>query len=142
MTLDLDPIFYTETMVKILQEQGSTLYAMELAEKILEQNPGNESVRNILKKLKEEAKSSFDRFRQAGHSYSKEASNNGQKGSSPSALEDTKKSKATFEVKALDRAPKAQAIGRQHSEARTIKIKKLEGYLSKLQRYRKSHEAR
>lgn len=65
MSLDLDPIYQTETMVKILRDQGSTLRAMELCEKILEKNPGHEKVRSILEDLKAEARASFDRFRGA-----------------------------------------------------------------------------
>lgn len=66
MAIELDPLYHTETMVKIYREQGSSLHAMELAEIILEKDPGNDSVRGILKELKDEARSSFERFRQAG----------------------------------------------------------------------------
>ncbi|MDX1386198.1 MAG: hypothetical protein R3257_01315 [bacterium] len=66
MAIDLDPLYHTETMVKIFREQGSSLHAMELAEIILEKNPGNESVREILGELKKEARISFEKFRQAG----------------------------------------------------------------------------
>jgi len=64
MALDLDPIFQTETMVKILREQGSNLYAMELAESILKKDPLNGSVKKILEELKAEARQAFERFRQ------------------------------------------------------------------------------
>jgi hypothetical protein len=66
MAIELDPLYQTETMVKIYREQGSSLHAMELAEIILEKDPGNDSVRGILNELKEEARISFERFRQAG----------------------------------------------------------------------------
>ncbi len=66
MALELDPIYHTETMVRILREQGSSLLAMELAEKILQNNPENDSVRQLLGEMKEEARASFERFRQAG----------------------------------------------------------------------------
>ena len=66
MALEIDPIYHTETMVRILREQGSSLYAMELAEKILAKNPGHENVRQLLEEMKEEARASFERFRQAG----------------------------------------------------------------------------
>ena len=74
MALDLDPVYHTETMVKILREQGSTLTAMELCEKILENNPGHEGVRKILTELKAEARASFDRFRGSGSSEQPKAS--------------------------------------------------------------------
>jgi hypothetical protein len=67
MPLDIDPIYYTETMVKILRDQGSTLSAMELCEKILEQDPGHQGIRQILEELKGEARASFDRFRSSGN---------------------------------------------------------------------------
>jgi hypothetical protein len=63
MPLDLDPIYHTETLVKILRDQGSTVTAMELCEKILEKNPDHQGVRKILEELKGEARASFDRFR-------------------------------------------------------------------------------
>jgi predicted Zn-dependent protease len=67
MSLDLDPIFYTETMVKLLREQGSNPSAIELAEKILEKDPNNESVAKLLADMKEEARLAFDRFQKGGH---------------------------------------------------------------------------
>lgn len=66
MSLELDPIYHTATMVKILREQGSTLHAMELCEKILEKDPDNQRVRKTLEEIKGEARASFERFRQAG----------------------------------------------------------------------------
>lgn len=71
MALDFDSIYHTLTMVKILKDQGSTLTAMELAEKILEKDPQNQKVREILEALKTEARASFDRFRQAGSHVAK-----------------------------------------------------------------------
>ena len=66
MPIDFDPVFHTETMVKILREQGSTQYAMELAELILEKNPQQEGVRRILEELREEARRNFERFKSGG----------------------------------------------------------------------------
>ncbi|MFO1464650.1 MAG: hypothetical protein U1F66_12820 [bacterium] len=66
MPLDFDPVFHTETMVKILRDQGSTQYAMELAELILQKNPQHEGVRRILEELREEARRAFERFKSAG----------------------------------------------------------------------------
>ena len=66
MPLDIDPIFHTETMVRILREQGSTLYAMELAELIMAKDPKNDSVAQILEELKGDARSSFERFQKGG----------------------------------------------------------------------------
>ncbi len=62
MSLELDPIYHTETMVKILREQGCTQHAMELAELILSEHPEKQSVREILEELKEESKKAFERF--------------------------------------------------------------------------------
>ncbi len=66
MPIDFDPVFHTETMVKILREQGSTQYAMELAELILQKNPQHEGVRRILEELREEARRAFERFKSGG----------------------------------------------------------------------------
>lgn len=66
MAFELDPIFHTETMVKILREQGHSLHAMELAEQILLKDPENESVRKILEELKAESREAFERFRKGG----------------------------------------------------------------------------
>jgi len=68
MPIDFDPVFHTETMVKILREQGSTQYAMELAELILQKNPQHEGVRRILEELREEARRAFERFKSGGRS--------------------------------------------------------------------------
>ena len=68
MPIDFDPVFHTEAMVKILREQGSTQYAMELAELILEKNPQQEGVRRILEELREEARRNFERFKSGGRS--------------------------------------------------------------------------
>lgn len=68
MPIDFDPVFHTETMVQILREQGSTQYAMELAELILQKNPQHEGVRRILEELREEARRAFERFKSGGRS--------------------------------------------------------------------------
>lgn len=66
MSLDFDPIFYTETMVRILREQGSTQHAMELAELILQREPGHQAVAQILEELRDEARQAFERFKNSG----------------------------------------------------------------------------
>lgn len=66
MALDLHPLYHTETMVRILREQGSSLYAMELAEIILAKQPEHRAVAQLLDEMKEESRASFERFRQAG----------------------------------------------------------------------------
>ena len=66
MPLDLHPIYHTETMVKILREQGSPQLATELAEKVLLQSPGHEGVARILAELREEARLAFERFKNSG----------------------------------------------------------------------------
>lgn len=66
MPLELDPVYHTLTLVKILRDQGSTVTAMELCQKILEKDPAHEGVRQILEDLKGEARASFERFRSSG----------------------------------------------------------------------------
>jgi hypothetical protein len=66
MPIDFPPIFYTATMVKILREQGSSQYAIELAELILRERPDHEEVRKLLDEMKEEARRVFERFKTAG----------------------------------------------------------------------------
>ena len=66
MPIDFDPVFHTETMVKILREQGSTQYAMELAELILQKNPEHQGVQKLLEELREDARRAFERFKSGG----------------------------------------------------------------------------
>ncbi len=66
MVLELDSIYHTETMVKILREQGHTQLAMELAETLLKEKGYNENVARILEELKEEARRAFERFKNSG----------------------------------------------------------------------------
>ncbi len=66
MPVDFPPIFYTATMVKILREQGSSQYAMELAELILRERPDHEEVRQLLAEMKEEQRRVFERFKSGG----------------------------------------------------------------------------
>lgn len=66
MPIDFHPLFHTATMVKILREQGSTQYAMELAELILRDRPDHEEVRKLHEELKEEARRTFERFKAGG----------------------------------------------------------------------------
>jgi len=64
--MDIDPIYHTETMLKILREQGHSQHAMELAELILREKPEHEGVRVILGELKEDARRAFERFKSGG----------------------------------------------------------------------------
>lgn len=73
MPIDFDPVFHTETMVKILREQGSTQYAMELAELILQKNPEHQGVRKLLEELREDARRAFERFKSGGRIPESEA---------------------------------------------------------------------
>ncbi|HCU24878.1 MAG TPA: hypothetical protein DF383_07665 [Deltaproteobacteria bacterium] len=66
MPLDLDPVYHTETMVKILREQGSPQLAMELAESILQKQPDHAGVQAVLEELKVEARQAFERFKNSG----------------------------------------------------------------------------
>lgn len=72
MPLDLHPIYHTETMVKILREQGSPQLATELAEKVLQRSPGHEQVAKILAELREEARLAFERFKNSGRAAPEE----------------------------------------------------------------------
>lgn len=62
MTLDLDPMYHTESMVNILRQQGCTQKASELAKIILAKDPNNQSVRQILIELEEQSRLAFERF--------------------------------------------------------------------------------
>lgn len=52
MSFDLDPVFQTETMVKILHEQGQTHFATKVCEKILTLQPENQKIRSLLEGIK------------------------------------------------------------------------------------------
>ncbi len=70
MSLEIHEVFYTETMVDILRQQGSKQKAMELAKKILEKNPQHDGVKKILDELEEEARLAFERFVNSGRADS------------------------------------------------------------------------
>ncbi|MCC6271908.1 MAG: hypothetical protein IT572_00450 [Deltaproteobacteria bacterium] len=93
MPIDFDPVFHTETMVKILREQGSTQYAMELAELILQKNPQHEGVRRILEELREEARRAFERFKSGG------------RGPETSASSEPESEEAAVDTEAAGRGP-------------------------------------
>ncbi len=52
MAFELDSIFYTETMVKILQAQGHLQYASRVCEEILKKEPSRIHLRDLLDQLK------------------------------------------------------------------------------------------
>ncbi|MCB1214693.1 MAG: hypothetical protein KDK66_04375 [Deltaproteobacteria bacterium] len=66
---ELDPLYHTESMVKLLKEQGSPQLARDLAKKILEKNPHLDSVRTLLSQLEEEAEANFEKFLQKGREH-------------------------------------------------------------------------
>ena len=136
MALDFDPIYHTETMVKILREQGSTLHAMELAEKILEREPENQSVRQILQELKAEARASFERFRKAGNTEKGAAREESELIQEGEVVElervSEKKSEPEAEIEAL--SPSVEK-----PDPRIRKIQVLEGLLTRVQNYRRQH---
>ncbi len=66
MAFEIDPFYHTESMVRILREQGSTQHAAELARSILAKDPHHQGVRALLEQLETEAREAFERFRQAG----------------------------------------------------------------------------
>lgn len=53
MAFEVDTVFYTETMMKILQSQGHFQYAIKIGETLLSEDPGNLAVRDLLRRLKE-----------------------------------------------------------------------------------------
>ncbi|MCP5468297.1 MAG: hypothetical protein H7A32_03420 [Deltaproteobacteria bacterium] len=71
MSLEIDEVFYTETMVNILRQQGSKQKAMELAKMILEKKPEHHGVKKILEELEEEARLAFERFVNSGRENTK-----------------------------------------------------------------------
>lgn len=66
MALEIDPLYQTATMVRILREQGCSQHAMELSEQILAEKGPNAAVEQILAELKEEARRAFERFKNGG----------------------------------------------------------------------------
>lgn len=52
MAFELDSIFYTETMVKILQAQGHAQHASKICEEILKKEPSRLHLRELLEQLK------------------------------------------------------------------------------------------
>lgn len=116
MPLEVDPVYQTLTMVKILREQGSTLTAMELCEKILEKDPAHEGVRKILEELKGEARASFERFRPSGIS--------------------TESSQETFEADSPAPSLPASPLA---SPPVSPRLQKLETLLNRVQEYRRVH---
>lgn len=136
MPLDLDPIFHTVTMVNILREQGSPLYAMELAKIILEKDPENDSVRAILDELKKEGRSAFERFKSAGKSdrAPKDVSGGGEGIAVSEDLPVSEENKTELlPLKQVSEASSGAGLGK--------KVSLLEGLLSRVQRKRKNYGA-
>jgi hypothetical protein len=52
MSFELDPLFHTETMVKILQNQGYLQHAAKICEKILAREPDHRNVRDLLDQMR------------------------------------------------------------------------------------------
>lgn len=52
MSFELDPVFHTETMVKILYAQGQVFYATRLCEEMIEQNPEKLDLTQLLEGIK------------------------------------------------------------------------------------------
>ncbi len=52
MSFELDPVFHTETMVKILHEQGQIYYATQLCEEIVSKSTDNSSALSLLEAIK------------------------------------------------------------------------------------------
>jgi hypothetical protein len=94
-----------------------------------------------LEELKEEAKSSFERFRQAGQTstFEKQGEESGDNREVPE--EDGKEvivEAAPTPNAVMEETPPVSPLSKG---PRVLKIKKLKGYLEKLQHYRKSHES-
>ena len=52
MAFELDPLFHTETMAKILQSQGHVQLALKVCQQILEKDPTNTKVKDLFGKWK------------------------------------------------------------------------------------------
>lgn len=52
MSFELDPVFHTETMVKILHEQGQIYYATQLCKEIVSKSLDNSSAVALLESIK------------------------------------------------------------------------------------------
>jgi hypothetical protein len=52
MAFELDPLFHTETMAKILQSQGHVQLALKVCHQILEKDPTNTRVKELSEKWK------------------------------------------------------------------------------------------
>lgn len=52
MSFDLDPVFHTETMVKILHAQGQVYYATKLCEELVEKSADPASAASLLEAIK------------------------------------------------------------------------------------------
>ena len=63
MAFELDSIFYTETMVKILQTQGHVQHASKICEEILKKEPSRLHLRELLEQLKTSPFRSFNTAR-------------------------------------------------------------------------------
>ncbi len=85
MAFEIDPLYHTESMVRILRDQGSTQHAAELARSILAKDPSHEGVKALLAQLEAEAREAFERFRQAGRGES--SANSPQQGSKALGIE-------------------------------------------------------
>ncbi len=52
MSFELDSVFHTETMVKILHRQGQVYHATQLCEKIISKHPEKETLLRLLEGIK------------------------------------------------------------------------------------------
>jgi hypothetical protein len=52
MAFELDPLFHTETMAKILQSQGHVQLALKVCHQILERDPANQRIKELSEKWK------------------------------------------------------------------------------------------
>ena len=52
MAFELDPIFHTETMAKILQSQGHVQLALKVCQQILTKDPANGRIHGLVEKWK------------------------------------------------------------------------------------------
>ncbi len=153
MPLDFDPIYHTETMVKILREQGSTQYAMELAEAILRAQPQHEGVAKILEEIKEEVRKNFEKFRNSGRvaetgtaetSESTEGAADTVAASAPSPAEACEPRMIREFAENLEEidAPVLVSEKEKPEEKKNRKISQLQCLLEKIRSYRKNYEVR
>jgi hypothetical protein len=149
MSLDFDPIYHTVTMVKILRDQGSTQFAMELAQEILKTTPNNQSVAAILEELKEEAKKTFERFKNSGRSFEASVTTSSQEEDLIEVSQHVEQQEilevsfpsTTEEREEIVEEPVNLTLVQGGKDDTRVKVSRLQGLLKRIQGRKIAHEA-